>query len=124
MASQAAAMERELRQKRSAAASGARGARAATASAASAVVVVLQDAEMTLPLALTVAQQHCNSPAGRLGLPPEASATALKRRFRLLARFLHPDKHVGAESAFLAKVESAFKEVSKAYVSLTNAGGD
>ncbi len=51
----------------------------------------------------------------KLGLPPTANETDVKRAFRKLAVELHPDKHVTAPSTHRARSAARFAEVSEAY---------
>lgn len=53
-----------------------------------------------------------------LGVPPDASLEAIKKRFRFLAFAYHPDRFVNASHGQFA--EEAFKKINEAYQILSN----
>ena len=74
----------------------------------------VDDSLLTLDVAVAVALGAPTS-HGRLGLPDTAGLPegAVRKRYLLLARLLHPDKNSG--DALAAHAEEAFKRVKDAY---------
>lgn len=82
--------------------------------------ISVADSEINLQIAMSLALNGCD-PYSQLGLSSSCDSGTITRRFRLMARFLHPDK-AGAQAipaAVAMQAAEAFKIVAEAHALLT-----